>query len=127
MTDLATALVDLLDHELPLETAVSRHFADDYRQRTNGAWDDRAQFMTHIAHLRTIVDTVRVTVLEEMTDGVLYAERHIIDIAKRDGARVVQEVYVFGEFAADGRFGRIEETTLMLTGDETDRGIGNAR
>lgn len=127
MTDLATALTDLLNRELPLETAVSRHFADKYRQRTNGAWDDRGQFMTHIAHLRTFVDTAEVTVLEEMIDGASYAERHIVDITKRDGTRVVQEVYVFGEFAPDGRFQRIEETTLMLAGAETDRGIGSAR
>jgi hypothetical protein len=37
------------------------------------------------------------------------------------------EVYVFAELAPDGRFSRIEETTLMLQGDEADRNLGSAR
>jgi hypothetical protein len=127
MTTLAVALRDLLDHDLPLESAVERHFTDGYRQRTNGRWDDRDGFVSHIAHLRTIVDALDVTVLEEVIEGVTYAERHVVDILKRDGARVSQEVYVFGELASDGRFERIEETTLMLSGSDEDRGIGNAR
>jgi hypothetical protein len=68
-----------------------------------------------------------VTVEEELSDGRRYAERHLADITKRDGGRVRQEVYVFGELLPDGRFARIEEVTLMLDGDEADRGIGSAR
>jgi hypothetical protein len=39
---------------------------------------------------------------------------------------VRQEVYLFGELADDGRFARIDETTLMLDGDEADRNLGSA-
>lgn len=37
------------------------------------------------------------------------------------------EVYVFAAIAPDGRFQRIEETTLMLKGTDADRNLGSAR
>jgi hypothetical protein len=127
MTDIKTALTDLLDRELGLDDALDRHFTPDYRQRTDGTWSDRAEFASHIAHLRSIVGSARTNVIDEHRDGTRYADRHTVDVAKLDGGCVVQEVYLFGEFAADGRFLRIEETTLMLAGEEADRDLGSAR
>ena len=128
MTTIALALDALLNHpEVPLEQAVAEHFGPGYRQRTNGTWDEREGFVAHIAHLRTLVRHVHIDVLEELMDGAQYADRHVVRIEKLDGSTVVQEVYLFGELEPDGRFGRIEETTLMLSGAESDRGIGNAR
>jgi hypothetical protein len=128
VTTIKLVLHDLLmEAAMPLEQAIDRHFGPQYRQRTNGSWDDRAAFAKHIAYLRGIVESATVEVLDELTDGHLHADRHIVDIRKRDGGRVVQEVYLFGELDSEGRFVRIEETTLMLTGTEEDRGLGNAR
>lgn len=128
MTSIAAALHDLLNEQsLDLEQAVRRHFTDGYRQRTDGLWDGRERFVEHIAHLRTIVDRVHVSVIDELVDGSAYADRHIVRIVKTDGSEVVQEVYLFGELAGDGRFSRIEEVTMMLEGDEADRAIGSAR
>ncbi len=39
----------------------------------------------------------------------------------------VQEVYLFAELDAEGRFARIEEITLMLEGAESDRDIGHMK
>lgn len=128
MTDIASALHDLLnEQQLPLEEAVRRHFTDAYRQRTDGVWDDRAGFVRHIAHLRTVVANATITVHDELREGVRYADRHTARITKRDGGEVVQEVYLFGALAPDGRFERVEEVTMMLEGEEADRGIGSAR
>ncbi|MFE4017353.1 nuclear transport factor 2 family protein [Streptomyces sp. NPDC059101] len=127
-TDVAAALTDLLfTPGLELTEAVDRHFAPDYRQRTDGRWDNREEFTAHIAHLRTIIAGGEIQVLEELVQGDLYADRHIIDARKTDGSSVRVEVYLFGEFAPDGRFRRIEETTLMLQGADADRNIGSAR
>jgi hypothetical protein len=127
-TDMHSALTDLLFRpEVDLATAADRHFAPDYRQRTDGSWDERDGFVEHIAHLRSIVASGTVRVLDEFRDGPRYADRHVVEILKLDGSRVEMEVYVFGEFAADGRFRRVEETTLMLSGAEADRGLGSAR
>ncbi|WP_245984173.1 nuclear transport factor 2 family protein [Streptomyces tateyamensis] len=128
MTDIATAVTDLLfTPGLSLEEAADRHFAPDYRQRTDGHWDDRTGFLTHIAHLREVVASGTVTVHEELRDGSCYADRHTVEAVKTDGSRVRMEVYLFGELVADGRFRRIEETTLLLSGAEADREFGRAR
>ncbi|MFD9888612.1 nuclear transport factor 2 family protein [Amycolatopsis sp. NPDC059027] len=127
-TNIAAALSDLLlTPDLDLREAADRHFAPDYRQRTDGTWADRDGFLEHIAHLREVVASGSVQVHEELTDGKLYADRHTIDVTKKDGGTVSTEVYVFAEFAPDGRFRRIEETTLMLSGGEEDRNLGSAR
>ena len=121
-TTIATALKDLLlTPGLPLEEALDRHFAPEYRQRTDGAWIDRAGFAEHIAHLRGVVADGTIG------DGAAYAERHTIDIVKADGSTASHEVYVFAERAADGRFVRLEEVTLMVSGSQDDRDLGSAR
>ncbi|MFJ3230807.1 nuclear transport factor 2 family protein [Streptomyces sp. NPDC086787] len=127
-TDIRTALTDLLfTPGLDLDEAADRHFAPDYRQRTDGSWADRAEFLSHIAHLREVVTRGTVEVHDELADGNLYADRHTVDVTKTDGSTVRMEVYVFAEFAPDGRFCRLEETTLMLEGAEGDRNLGSAR
>jgi hypothetical protein len=126
-TSIATALSDLLNPASSLEESLDRHFSPQYRQRTDGAWSNRVEFAEHIGHLRSVVSSIEVSVLDELFEGTAYAERHTVDVTKNDGSKVVQEVYVFGEFAPDGRFLRIEEVTLMLTGAEEDRGLGSAR
>ncbi|GAB2691310.1 nuclear transport factor 2 family protein [Kitasatospora kifunensis] len=127
-TNIAAALTDLLlNPELDLNEAVDRHFAPDYRQRTDGRWDDRTEFLAHIGHLREVVAHGSVEVHEELVNGELYADRHTVEVTKKDGSTVRMEVYLFARFAPDGRFSRIEETTLMLAGDEADRNLGSAR
>ncbi|WP_344658376.1 nuclear transport factor 2 family protein [Catenulispora subtropica] len=127
-TTIASALTDLLlTPELPLATAIDRHFAPDYRQRTDGVWADRAEFTSHIAHLRTVVADGVIHVHEEVAEEPVYAERHTIHVVKVDGSTTSHEVYVFAERAPDGRFVRLEEVTLMLAGAEADRGLGSAR
>lgn len=128
MTDIYTALNDLLNRQdIPLDDVLDRHFNPLYRQRTNGIWDNRDAFRCHVQKLRDLVSCVEIEVLDEFTDGKRYADRHIVHVSKRDGSKVVQEVYLFGLFDELGRFERIEETTLMLEGAEADRDIGSAK
>ncbi|MGV9268244.1 nuclear transport factor 2 family protein [Kitasatospora sp. NPDC003701] len=127
-TDIRAALTDLLlTPGLDLAEAADRHFAPDYRQRTDDRWDDRTQFLAHIAHLRTVVADGSVEVHDELSSGDRYADRHTMRITKTDGSTVRMEVYLFAEFAPDGRFRRIEETTLLLEGADGDRNLGSAR
>ena len=127
-TGIEAALNDLLfNHDITLEEAADRHFTPDYRQRTDGEWADRTQFLDHINHLRGIVADGKVEVHEELYDNDKYADRHTCHITKTDGSTASMEVYVFADLAPDGRFNRIEETTLMLKGSDADRNIGSAR
>lgn len=127
MTDIRSARHDLLATSEPLDDVVPRHFTDDYRQRMNGVWDDRDGFVEHIRHLRAVVHEVEIAILDEYDEGERYADRHVVTAVKRDGCTVVQEVYVFAQRDAAGRFRRLEEVTLMVEGTEADRNVGSAK
>ncbi|MFG2829016.1 nuclear transport factor 2 family protein [Streptomyces sp. NPDC048434] len=127
-TGIEAALNDLLfNRDITVQEAADRHFTPEYRQRTDGQWADRAGFVEHITHLRTVVAGGHVQVHEELCAGGKYADRHTAHITKTDDSTVRTEVYVFADLAPDGRFSRIEETTLMLQGTDADRNIGSAR
>lgn len=120
MASIAAALHDLLNEtDLSVEAAMTRHFADDYRQRTDGTWLDRAQFGQQIVQLRTMIVHAAIVVLDELEHDGRYAERHTIDITMRDGSTAGQEVYLFGRIGADGRFTHLEELTRQ-TGPHDD-------
>jgi hypothetical protein len=115
MTIIKDAINDMFNNpQLTAEEAVERHFDPSFRQRVNGNWDDRSAFLARIVLFREIVEHATITVLDEFSDGDRYAERHVIDLAMRDGERIRQEVYLFAERGPDGRFSRIEEATLRL-------------
>ncbi|WP_245153804.1 nuclear transport factor 2 family protein [Allopusillimonas ginsengisoli] len=114
MNTIKAAIDDLFNSELTAEDAVERHFDPLFRQRVNGNWLDRHTFLARIISLREIVARVTITVLDEFSDGNRYSERHVIDVIKRDGERVLQEVYLFAERSQDGRFSRIQEATITV-------------
>jgi len=115
MASLKEAIEDIFNNPLlTTEEAVNLHFTTAFRQRVNGTWIDHASFLAAIVSLQASVDRVKITVLDELSDGSRYAERHIIDLLKRDGGQMRQEVYVFAQCSEDGRFNQIEETTLVL-------------
>lgn len=127
-TDIKSALDDLLNRQnRPIEEAIDRHFSREYRQRTNGRWDDREGFTLHAIKLREVIDHARIEVLDEFRAGNKYADRHEVHVTKRDGSKVVQEVYLFAEMDSDGRFARVEETTLLITGSDADREMGSMK
>jgi len=115
MSTIKEAVEDLLNNrQLTADEALDRHFSPSFRQRTNGHWDDRTAFRARIIALREAVEHTTVTVLDELVAADNYAERHIVELFKRDGQRIVQEVYIFAKRDPDGRFTRIEEATVTL-------------
>lgn len=123
-----TVLDEIINQqELPLEKVLDRYFSPGYRQRTNDCREDREGFAYHVRKLREICAFARIDVLDELRDRNLYATRHRVLCTKRDGTEVVMEVYMFAEMDESGRFLRIEETTLMLKGTESDRALGSAK
>jgi hypothetical protein len=128
MTTLKDAIDDLFNNRrLPADEAVDRHFAPAFRQRVNGRWDDRSGFLARVVQLRETVEHVTITVLDELTEGNNYAERHIVELVQHDGERAGQEVYVFAERGPDGRFVRIEETALALESGQAGQGSAHAQ
>jgi hypothetical protein len=122
---LKAAVEALLDPDgPPVEVAVDRHFAPGFRQRADGARFDRLAFLDRMRGLRAAAERVDVRVLDELVVGARYAERHVIDIALRDGTRVRREVLVFAERDAAGRFLRIDEATVALDDEGPPRPDG---
>ncbi|MBL0885255.1 hypothetical protein [Myceligenerans indicum] len=114
MRSLATVLEELLnERETPIEEVMARHFAPDYRQRTDGVWSGWSEVARNLAGIRTMIRSVRVDLLNEFVGGYDYADRHLLTVEMQDGTRQTRESYVFGTFAQDGRFERIEEVTLV--------------
>lgn len=115
MSTIKEAVEDILDkRQLTVDDVVDRHFAPSFRQRTNGSWDDSATFRARISELREVLEHTKVTVLDELIAADSYAERPIVEWVKRDGVRIVQEVYIFAKRDPDGRFACIEEATVLL-------------
>ncbi|MCT1366981.1 hypothetical protein [Kocuria sp. HSID16901] len=111
---------------VPLEEIVETYFARGYRQRTNGSWSTRDEFVSHLSRVRDVVESMDITVASELVEGERYADHHILRIHKRNGESTVQEVYAFARRDQDGRFLELQEVTLMTVGSETDRGLGQA-
>ncbi|MFB8394001.1 nuclear transport factor 2 family protein [Streptomyces yangpuensis] len=127
-TDITRALNDLLfTPGLDLTEAVDRHFAPDYRQRTDGVWSDRASFVQHMTRLRTLVRSGTVEVHDELRDGPRYADRHTVTLTQHNGRTSRTEVYLFARMAPDGRFQSVEETTLLVTGHPDDGNLGSLK
>ncbi|MEV6733348.1 MULTISPECIES: nuclear transport factor 2 family protein [unclassified Streptomyces] len=124
-TGIARAINDLLfSPGVDLAEALDRHFTPDYRQRTNGVWSDRTSFARHITRLRSLIRSGHIEVHDELRDGLRYADRHTVTLSHHDGHTSRTEVYLFAELAPDGRFQRVEETTLLITGQLDDENLG---
>ncbi len=127
-TDITRAINDLLfTPGLDLDEALDRHFTPDYRQRTNGVWSDRAGFAQHMARLRSLVSSGHIEVHEELRDGSRYADRHTVTVTRDTGRVSRTEVYLFARMAPDGRFQRVEETTLLVDGHPDDGNLATVK
>jgi hypothetical protein len=114
MTGMAAVLDELLnERDTPVAEVMNRHFAPGYRQRTDGVWADRDQVERNLTRIRAALRSVRIELLDELTDGRAYADRHVLTVEMTDGTAQTRESYLFGRRAEDGRFERIEEVTLV--------------
>ncbi|MET9606009.1 nuclear transport factor 2 family protein [Streptomyces sp. NPDC006512] len=124
-TSITRAITDLLfTPGNDLAEALDRHFTSDYRQRTNGVWSDRTAFTQHITRLRSLIRSGHIEVHDELRDGLRYADRHSVTLTQHNGGTSRTEVYLFAQLAPDGRFQRVEETTLLITGEPEDENLG---
>ena len=118
MASIAAALHDLLNEsDLAVEDTLTRYFTDDFRQSTNGDWIDRSAFAEQMSRLRLVIDRAEIRVVQELSSGSGYAERHVLTATMRDGSAAAQEVFLFAEIADDGRFASLEELVRPLTDD----------
>jgi hypothetical protein len=111
----------------PLEATIDRYFTPDYTQRTNGETIGRDGFAAHARALRALAAHGTITVGEVIVAGNRIADRHEVTITKRDGGTSRIEVYLFGEFASDGRLRRVDEISRVVAGDDGDARLAQIR
>lgn len=100
-------------------------FTEDYEQTTDGKLIHRAEFETHVRHVKASVRSLQFTVLDAVRQGDRLADRHTVEIHYLDNRRAVIEVYLFAELR-DGRFARVNEVTRVLSGDEAAQALASA-
>ncbi|MEU0528891.1 nuclear transport factor 2 family protein [Amycolatopsis tolypomycina] len=100
----------LFEPDLELHQVLDQYYAPDYTHRSDGKTLNRDEFAKVIRRVRSEVTGGAVTVLDELCDGVTYAERHTICLSLADGSLHHREIAVFGTFAEDGRFRRLSES-----------------
>ena len=110
ISDALRALIFEPDSGAELDQVLDRYYAPDYTHRTDGKTLDRDEFAQMVARARSQVAEGVVTVLDELRDGSVYAERHVFHITLKNGATQDREVAIFGTFARDGRFQHLSET-----------------
>ncbi|MCZ7373466.1 hypothetical protein [Micromonospora sp. WMMC250] len=102
---------------LTLEEALDKYYAPDLVHIADGRTRDRAAFAEMVAGIRSTVVEGAVTVLDELYDGLNYAERHRYRMTMTDGTVVHREVYYFAALAEDGRFQQVHESGFDVDPD----------
>ncbi|MEU7589223.1 hypothetical protein AB0A95_23375 [Micromonospora sp. NPDC049230] len=97
-----------------LAEALDEFYAPDYTHRSDGATLDRAEFGEMVTRVRGQIVSGTVCVLDELRDGLHYAERHVYEITLVDGSTARREIAIFGSYAEDGRFRHLSETGFDL-------------
>lgn len=102
---------------LALSEAVDKYYAPGLVHNADGRTRDRGEFAEMVAGIRDAVVEGTVTVLDELYDGLRYAERHRYKMTMTDGTVVHREVYYFATLAEDGRFQQVHETGFDVEPD----------
>jgi hypothetical protein len=110
ISDALRALVFEPDPAVGLDRVLDRFYAPDFLYRTDGKILNRDEFAEMVARVRSQVLAGTVTVLDELREGSVYAERHVFHITLKNGATQDREVAIFGRYAPDGRFRQLSET-----------------
>jgi len=99
-------------------------FSEDYVQTTDGHSISYSEFIDHIRHVVRVTKRIEIEVVDVIRDGNRIADRHTVKLTRKDGARSLLEVYVFGTLT-NGRFTRVIEATRLIEGDESSRALAS--
>ncbi|MFI6514165.1 nuclear transport factor 2 family protein [Spirillospora sp. NPDC050679] len=94
--------------------AVDRFHTPDVVQVSDGLRFDREKIVAHVRPLRRNLAEVGVEVHEAVADGGRVAARLTFRARMRKGRTVETEVFMFAEFAPDGRMRRSHGTSRTL-------------
>ncbi len=96
---------------------MDRYYSPDFEQHNDGIRLDRDKLIQHARPARKNVVSLRTDVHDVLVSGDRFAARYTIHVKMRKGATLVNEVYMLGWFAPDGRIRRIDSTTRTVAQD----------
>jgi hypothetical protein len=94
-------------------------FAEDYEHRDNGKTYTRDEFASLAAFARSDIAHGSVFALEEFRFWNRYAARLVLEVTTTDGSDEHVEVYAIGQYAIDGRFGRLNQARFPVPSVES--------
>lgn len=116
------ARFDAFLRALPVELAfsdeepaaiVDRYYAPDLEYVNDGIQLDRERLIAHVHAVRKNARSLRIDVHDTLVNGHRGAARYTIHATMRKDRRAATDVYLFAEFAADGRVRRINSITRI--------------
>ena len=106
------------------ESDIEQYFSPTYIQVVDQTQLDYKRFKQHIQKLKTLIESVEVTILNTATKGNTVFTKHLVSSVFKDGSRYQHKV--FAEFTIEqGRITRCEELTLLLAGNEGGKQLGS--
>jgi ketosteroid isomerase-like protein len=93
---------------------IDRYHTPDIEWHNDGIRLDRARLAAHARPARKNAITCEVEVHDALVAGDRVAARYTLHTTMRTGRSLTNEVYMFGELAADGRLRRVHSTTREL-------------
>lgn len=98
-------------------TIVERYYSPDFEQQNDGIRLDRDRLAQHAKPARKNVVGLRTAVHDVLISGDRFAARYTLEAEMRKGVTLVNEIYMFGRLAPDGRIRRIDSTSRTITPD----------
>lgn len=106
-------------------STVAKYFHADFTNTANGQSSTYDEFVKHVAHLRSMMESLDIKVQEFLRDGNMISDRHIATAwAKGADKAKVFEVFLIGELDGSGRMKSVKENTRLISGDEVDEDLG---
>ena len=102
---------------------IASWFAPDYQQQVDGQVLDYAQFLIHMATLKTHTRRMTIDVKAIADNGDRVLTHHQVSVTKPDGKTSLIEVLAHFQ-CREGRIVRCDELTRLLTGDPADADLG---
>ncbi|WP_069165570.1 nuclear transport factor 2 family protein [Nocardia altamirensis] len=103
-----------VDQDNDPDEVIDRFHTLDIVQVADGIRLDRARLVAHLKPVRKNLRDYRFEVHEAFVDGERFAARMTVHAQLRKADAVVTEVFMFGEFASDGRLRRAEQLTRKV-------------
>lgn len=97
---------------------LDRYHTADVEYYNDGLRLDRDKLVAHARPVRKNATRVEVTVHSAIVAGEHVAARYTLEASLRTGDVVANEIYMFGQLAADGRLRRIDQVTRALAKPE---------